>query len=129
MSRYVEPDYWEYEYAVGDTSTPFVFGGMFSLAQAEQDSGGNYIASGHRGLLTANASLIVAPIFFSVYPGVDLNTISQAFASGSVTSASNGAIAKAHSDSRMTGRPFWELTAPASGTWTRIVPQAEGSGE
>ena len=62
--------------------------------------------------------------FDSIY-----NAKSNTFVAASIISNSNGALSQTHSDVRMTGRPFWELTSPASGTWTTIVPQAEGSGK
>jgi hypothetical protein len=66
--------------------------------------------------------------FTQTFPGINLNGKSNTLAAAAITSNSNGALVEAHSESRMTGRPFWEVTAPASGTWIKVNPQAEGFG-
>jgi hypothetical protein len=128
MTYYVEPDYWFSGYAVGDSVPGTVLASGLSVANGTILSAGNYIAASNSGLSIATSSVLTGGNFIQTFPGINLNAKSNTFAAGAVTINSNGALIEAHSDSRMTGRPFWENTQPASGTWTIIVPQAEGSG-
>lgn len=126
---YVEPDYWVAGYSVDDYTPGLVFASGASYAASVIKSAGNYKA-GQGGLqIVATATVLVGGSFTQTFPGINLNAKSNTFVAAAMTSNSNGALSQTHSDARMTGRPFWELTAPASGTWTIIVPQAEGTGE
>lgn len=127
MSYYVEPDYWSNGYAVGDSVPGTVLVAGVCTATSSVKVAGNRKAGGS-GLTLSTSTVLAGGNFIQTFPGINLNAKSNAFAAGAVTVNSNGALVEAHSDSRMTGRPFWELTSPASGTWTTIVPQAEGSG-
>lgn len=62
------------------------------------------------------------------YPGVNLNAKSSLIAGIGVTRKTS-ATAGATSSTKAGSRIFWENTQPASGTWTIVVPQAEGTGE
>lgn len=126
---YVEPDYWEFGYAVGDYSGTFVFGSARSSAQSTLKSAGNYTVTSHRERATATSSMLAGPILITVYPGVNLNSKSAAVVAGATTINSNAGLIEARSTSLMTGRVFWENTSPASGSWTLVVPQAEGTGK
>lgn len=129
MSYYVEPDYWVAGYAVGDSTGGLVFGSALSSATATPQVAGNYIINQTSFLSIATSAVFAGGNFTQVFPGINLNAKSNAFAAGAVTLNSNGALSITTSDVRMTGRPFWENTTPASGTWTTIVPQAEGTGK
>lgn len=128
MTYYVEPDYWVSGYAVGDSVPGTLLAAGLSSTTATIKSAGNLTASNNAARVLATATVLSGGNFTQTFPGINLNAKSNTFAAGAVTINSNGALIEAHSDCRMTGRPFWELTSPASGTWTTIVPQAEGSG-
>ena len=124
---YVEPDYWVPGYSVDDYTPGTVLAAGLCTATSSVKAAGNRTAGG-AGLTIATGTVLAGGNFIQTFPGINLNAKSNTFAAGAVTINSNGALIEAHSDSRMTGRPFWENTQPASGTWTIIVPQAEGSG-
>lgn len=124
---YVEPDYWQPGYSVDDYTPGTVLAAGLCTATSSVKAAGNRKAGG-AGLTIATSTVLAGGNFIQTFPGINLNAKSNTFAAGAVTINSNGALVEAHSDCRMTGRPFWELTSPASGTWTTIVPQAEGSG-
>lgn len=65
---------------------------------------------------------------YRTYPGVNLNTRSSTIVGANVR-ASTGGISLTGSSTKAGSRIFWENTQPVSGTWTVIVPQAEGTGE
>lgn len=129
MSYYVEPDYWFAGYAVGDSTGGLVYGAGAVNAVGTPVIAGNYTVGQDAFLIVGTATVLAGGNFTQILPGINLNSKSNMFAAGAATLNSNGAIVKAQSDARMTGRPFWELTTPASGTWVTIVPQAEGTGE
>lgn len=129
MTYYVEPDYWSAGYAEGDYSGGLVFASGASYAASVIKAAGNYKAGQGGVVMLGTATVVAGGSYTQTFPGLNMNAKSNTFAAGAVTINSNGALIEAQSDVRMTGRPFWELTAPASGTWTEIVPQAEGSGE
>ena len=124
---YVEPDYWQPGYSVDDYTPGTVLASGLSTATATIKGAGAFTASGY-SISLASSTVLAGGNFIQTFPGINLNSKSATLAAGAVTINSTGALVEAHSDSRMTGRPFWELTSPASGTWTKIVPQAEGSG-
>lgn len=129
MTYYVEPDYWEYGYAVGDPSPGLILGSGVSSSTATPLIAGNYTVASHAERMAALSVVLAGGNLTQVFPGINLNSKSQAFAAGAVISNSNGGKITAQSDVRMKGRPYWELTSPASGTWTQIVPQSEGAGK
>lgn len=124
---YVEPDYWQPGYSVDDYTPGTVLAAGLCTATSSVKAAGNRKAGG-AGLSITTSTVLAGGNFTQTFPGINLNAKSNTFAAGAVTINSNGALIVEHSDSRMTGRPFWENTQPASGTWTIIVPQAEGSG-
>lgn len=124
---YVEPDYWQPGYSVDDYTPGTVLAAGLCTATSSVKAAGNRAAGG-ACLTIATGTVLAGGNFIQTFPGINLNAKSNTFAAGAVTINSNGALIEEHSDSRMTGRPFWENTQPASGTWTIIVPQAEGSG-
>lgn len=129
MTYYVEPDYWVPGYSVDDYTPGTVLASGASYAASVVKSAGNYKA-GQGGLqIVGTASVFAGGSYTQTFPGINLNAKSNTFAAGAVTINSSGALIEADTDVRMTGRPFWELTTPASGTWTAIVPQAEGTGK
>lgn len=127
MTYYVEPDYWSAGYAEGDYSGGLVFASGASYAASVVKSAGNYRVGG-AGLVFTTSSIVAGPNFVQTFPGINLNAKSNSFAAGAVTINSTSGLITAQSDVRMTGRPFWENTQAASGTWTAIAPQAEGFG-
>ena len=126
---YVEPDYWVPGYSVDDYTPGTVLAAGASNAASVVQSAGNYKAGQGGFQIVGTASVFAGGSYTQTFPGINLNAKSNTFGAGAVTINSGGALIGAHSDVRMTGRPFWELTAPASGTWIEIVPQAEGTGE
>lgn len=80
------------------------------------------------GRLSATSTVIAASTQKIVFPGINFNAKSTVLSAGSYSIIVGGKI---ESTSRMIGygRPYWEVTSPASGTWTIIVPQAEGTGK
>lgn len=126
---YVEPDYWVSGYTVDDGTGSLVFSSSVISATATVQAGANYTVAQTGVKITATATVVIGPSFIQTLPGINLNAKSNALAVGNITSKSNGGLSLTTSDVRMTGRPFWELTSPASGTWTTIVPQAEGTGK
>lgn len=129
MTYYVEPDYWFTGYAEGDPTGGFVFGSAASQATGLMLSAANVTYGDFGGLVLSSSTALCGGSLTQIFPGINLNSKSQSFAAGALTSNSNGGLSVARSESRMTGRPFWEITSPASGTWTAIVPQAEGTGK
>ena len=129
MSYYVEPDYWVAGYAEGDSTGGLVYGSGAVNAVATPVIAANYTISSNGFSVSSTGLVLCGGSFVQTFPGINLNSKSETFAAGAATINSNGARIIAQSDARMTGRPFWELTTPASGTWTTIVPQAEGTGE
>lgn len=129
MTYYVEPDYWVAGYAAGDSTGTLVFSSSVISSTGTVLSASNYISANQGIKAQAVGSVIAAGNFTQTFPGINLNAKSNAFAAGAITFNSNGALSTTTSDVRMTGRPFWENTTPASGTWTTIVPQAEGTGK
>lgn len=126
---YVEPDYWVAGYTVDDGTGTLVFSSGVITAASATKAGGNYTV-GQSGLkITATSTVLIGPSFTQAFPGINLNAKSNTFVAGNIISKSNGGLSLATSDVRMTGRPYWETTSPASGTWTIVVPQAEGTGE
>ena len=128
MTYYVEPDYWVSGYSVDDYTPGLVFASGASNAASLVYVNANYKAGQGGSLVLSTATVLAGGNFTQTFPGINLNAKSNTFAAGAVTINSTGALVDAHSDARMTGRPFWEMTTPASGTWTEIVPQAEGFG-
>lgn len=67
--------------------------------------------------------------YISQYPGgINLNSKSQTLAAVTVRAVASGKT-EAQASVKAASRIFWENTSPASGTWTTIVPQAEGTGK
>lgn len=128
MTYYVEPDYWVAGYAEGDATGTFIYGSGTSIANGEVLTAGNYRASSFRAMTMAQSSVLVAGDYIAIFPGVNLNSVSGMFVGPNIT-ASNVAQSTTQSSTQASGRIFWEITAPVSGTWTEIVPQAEGTGE
>lgn len=126
---YVEPDYWAPGYSIDDYTPGLVLSSSVVTATSTIKAAGNYTA-GQGGIVVLGTGTVYAGgSYTQTFPGINLNAKSNAFAAGAVTLNSNGALSITTSDVRMTGRPFWENTTPASGTWTTIVPQAEGTGK
>lgn len=126
---YVEPDYWTSGYAEGDLSeTGLIFGAGAVSATGSALTAGNYKAGSTIQIVSAVGSFKASGSFIQTLPGINLNAKSTTVAGGNYR-ASNAALIKAQSEVSSGSRIFWELTTPASGTWTPIVPQAEGSGE
>ena len=126
---YVEPDYWVPGYSVDDYTPGLVLSSSVVTATATVKAAGNYTAGQGGIVIVGTATVMAGGSYTQTFPGINLNAKSNMFAAGAITSNSNGALSQTTSDVRMTGRPFWELTSPASGTWTTIVPQAEGTGK
>lgn len=127
MSYYVEPDYWVSGYAVGDSAPSTILAAGLISATATIKSSGSYTSASNASRVIATSTVLVGGSFTQTFPGINLNSKSQTFVAGNITTSS-GSLVSETSDVRMTGRPFWELTSPAAGTWTLIVPQSEGSG-
>lgn len=128
MAEYVEPSYWVYGYAEGDRPNDFTYGFAAAYATGTTKSAGNYKTASHREIASAKATVLAAPILISVYPGVNLNAKSSVIAA-SVYRTKGSGLVTAQSSTKVGGRIFWENTQPASGAWTVIVPQAEGTGK
>lgn len=126
---YVEPDYWQPGYSVDDYVPGTVLAAGACTATGTVKSAGNYKIGQDGFVVLATGTVLAGGSYTQTFPGINLNSKSQAFAAGAVTVNSNGGRITAQSDVRMTGRPYWELTSPASGTWTQIVPQSEGAGK
>lgn len=127
MTYYVEPDYWFSGYAEGDSTGTIVFSAALSTATGTAKSAGSYKVGSHAELIQSTSSVLAASALIQKFPGINLNSKSATLAAASVRS-SNGAFIVETSNVRASGRIFWEMTTPATGTWTTIVPQAEGSG-
>jgi len=128
MTYYVEPDYWVAGYAVGDSTGTLIYGSGASSATGVALSGANYTAASLRGISTGYGTVVAAGDLIAIFPGIGLNAKSSMAGAGGIRTSSSSLI-EAESSVKAGGRIFWEMTAPASGTWTAIVPQAEGSGE
>lgn len=126
---YVEPDYWQSGYSTDDYTPSIVLSAGVVTATSTVKAAGNYKAGQGGVVMLGTATIVAGGSDTQTFPGINLNAKSNTFVAASIISNSNGALSQAHSDVRMTGRPFWELTSPASGTWTAIVPQAEGTGK
>lgn len=127
MTYYVEPDYWVAGYAEGDSTGALVYGYGMVSATGSTLSGANYSAKPGTQV-AAMSSVLAAGSFLQIYPGISLNSKSGTLAAGNIHAANSGLI-QAQSVTKASGRIFWEMTSPASATWTTIVPQAEGTGE
>ena len=126
---YVEPDYWAPGYSVDDYTPGLVLSSGVVTATSTVKAAGNYTAGQGGIVILGTGTVYAGGSYTQTFPGINLNAKSNTFVAASIISNSNGALSQTHSDVRMTGRPFWELTSPASGTWTTIVPQAEGTGK
>jgi len=128
MTYYVEPDYWVAGYAVGDSAGGLVFASGLSSTTATILNASNVKIESFVALSNAVGTVKSGGALTQFFPGVNLNIKSSTIAA-SVYRTKGGAIISAQSDTKSGGRIFWEMTGPASGTWTTIDPQAEGSGQ
>lgn len=126
---YVEPDYWAPGYSVDDYTPGLVLSSGVVTATSTVKVAGSYTAGQGGICVVATGTILAGGNFIQTFPGINLNAKSNTLAAGAIISNSNGARSITISDVRMTGRPFWENTTSASGTWTIVVPQAEGTGK
>ena len=126
MTYYVEPDYWVAGYAEGDYVPGTVLVAGVCTATSSVKSAG-ILAAGGSGLTVSTSTVLAGGSFTQTFPGINLNAKSQAVGAGNYITKSGGLVSET-ANVRMTGRPYWEATQPASGTWVTIVPQAEGFG-
>lgn len=126
MSYYVEPDYWIAGYADGDYVPGTVLVAGLCSATATIKAAAIYKPSSG-GLSLTTSAVLAGGNFTQAFPGINLNSKSQVACAGNITTTNSGLV-QAQSDVRMSGRPFWEMTSPASGTWVKVAPQAEGFG-
>lgn len=128
MTYYVEPDYWVAGYAEGDATGTFIYGSGATSATGLALAGGNYTAAHLRGIAMEQSSVVAAGDLIAVFPGVTIYGNGQMLNAGGIRTASAARIT-ALSDTKASGRIFWEMTTPASANWVEVIPQAEGSGE
>jgi len=101
--------------------------GALVSAVSSVKAGANIVKVGS-GKVQSTTVVLAACSLQRTYPGVNLNSKSQMAATANVN-AKGAALSENFSSVKAGSRIFWENTSPASGTWTLIVPQAEGTGK
>lgn len=104
----------------------YLEGALSQAAVTVKAAGQNLLLAS--GKVTATGWVGGALELTRTYPGVNLNAKSSVLCGINIRAVSGGLV-EASSSTKAGSRIFWENTTPASGAWTVIVPQAEGSGE
>lgn len=115
------------------TATTIGAGSYVMLEGALSEGSATTLAASLRKRLSSSifdglSTSLVAVEVYRTYPGVNLNAKSSVLAAIGVTRKTSSIIASS-SSTKAGARLFWEATSPASGAWTTIDPQAEGSGK